>query len=40
MIINCTSVEELVLVCSELVKKGIQFEADTYSMVVTLTGGY
>tara|TARA_R110000803_G_scaffold37168_1_gene80078 strand:+ start:572 stop:694 length:123 start_codon:yes stop_codon:yes gene_type:complete len=40
MIINCTTVEELVIVVAGLVNQGLTFEAYMSDLTIRLTGGY
>jgi hypothetical protein len=38
--ITCHSIEQMVRVVALLIERGMTFEADTETCVVTLTGGY
>ncbi|AXC34609.1 hypothetical protein HOT56_gp45 [Escherichia phage SRT7] len=40
MIIRCHDYEWFMDVCYDLLKRGAQFEADTETLTVKLTGGY
>jgi len=40
MTIQCDNVRELAIVCAQLVKEGVMFEAHTHRLTITLTGGY
>ena len=40
MKIYCTDLEDLVNTAELLLHKGIQFEAKTASLIITLTGGF
>lgn len=40
MIIRCHDYEWFMDVCYDLLKRGVQFEADTETLIVKLTGGY
>lgn len=38
--IRCTTIEELATVVAQLVREGVTFDANTATLVVTLTGGF
>ena len=40
MKIRCLDIESLVEVCAGLVERGIQFEANTTTLMVICTGGF
>ena len=40
MKIRCENITNLAQVCATLVERGIQFDADTHTMVITCTGGF
>jgi hypothetical protein len=38
--IKCTSLDELAIVCAELARQGVVFNAYTNTLLIELTGGY
>jgi hypothetical protein len=40
MKIKCDSHDDLMVTIAALVERGIQFEATTYNLTITLSGGY
>jgi hypothetical protein len=40
MTVQCYSLNDLAVLCAKFVREGVQFDADTNTYVITLTGGY
>jgi hypothetical protein len=39
-IITCGNLSQLAVICSQLVREGVTFEANAEYLTITLTGGY